>query len=110
MVAVTHRLKWRERARVLLIVQHQLGLMLRLRLQTLFEVGDGRAIKGVGSQDASLQSPAIEARTVGVETLADDLSTTDDDGTVAVVERGQLGLSEAERQEGIVSWRHFDLG
>jgi hypothetical protein len=108
-VAIAHQLERHEGARVLLIIRRRLGFRLQLRLQTLFELSNGRAVEGVAGQDAGLESPTIEAWTVGVETLADDLPATNNDGTVAVVERRLLGLSEAERQERIVSWRHFDL-
>jgi hypothetical protein len=100
-VAAAHGFERRERSLVLLIPQ------LRLQLQALLQLSNGWAIKRSGWESAGLQSPTIEARTVAVETLADDLPTANNDRAMAVVERRQLGLSEAEGEISIVASSHF---
>jgi len=84
-----------------------LRLRFRLRLQALLQLSKGRPIKRASCKRAGLQVRRLEARAVGVEALANDLAAADDDGTVAVVEGRELGLSETEGQDGVVSWRHF---
>ena len=106
-VAAAHRLERRELTLVLLIIQHRLILRLRLRLQALLQLSNGWTIKRTGWESAGLESPTIEATTVAVETLADDLPTANNDRAMAVVERRQLGLSEAEGEISIVASSHF---
>lgn len=78
-VTLAHRLKRRESSRVLLIIQRRLGLMLRLRLQALLELSDGWSIKGGGRKNAGLESTTIEAWTVRIEALANDLAAANND-------------------------------
>jgi hypothetical protein len=86
-VAAAHGLERREYTLVLLILQLRLILRLRLRLQPLLQLSNGRTIKRTGWESAGLESPTIEARTVAVEALADDLPTANNDRAMAVVER-----------------------
>ena len=88
-VTTAGRLERGEGTRVLTILMLGLWRMLRLRLfrfQTQLELSDGRAAESGGGQDACLEGAANKTRPVGVEALADDLTTTNDDRTVAVVE------------------------
>jgi hypothetical protein len=109
-MAAAHGLERRERTLALLILQLRLVLRLRLRFQALLQLSNGWTIKRTGWENAGLESPTIKARTVAVETLADDLPTANNDRAMAVVERRQLGLSEAEGEVSIVASRHFELG
>ena len=53
------------------------------------------------------RAAAIEARTVVVVALAQDLAAAHDDAAVAVVQRGLGGLLEAEGEVGVGTGRHF---
>jgi hypothetical protein len=83
-VAAAHHLEGNESGLVRLIMT--LIVRLRLRLQPLLKLGDGGAIQCAGWQDARLQSAAIEAWTIAVEALADDLAAPDDDGAVTIMQ------------------------
>lgn len=50
-----------------------------MAFQALLELSNSWAIDGIGRQDSGLESPAIKARLVAVEALADDLATANDD-------------------------------
>jgi hypothetical protein len=71
------RLKWYECTLVLLMVW--LILWLWLRLQTLLQLSNGRAIKGCRWKDARLEGATIEPGAIAVEPLAKNLTTTNDD-------------------------------
>jgi hypothetical protein len=45
-----------------------------------------------------------------IESFANDLTATDDDTPMAVVQRGLLGLDEAEGFVGILAGRHLGCG
>lgn len=107
-MAAAHGFKRREGACVLLIVRLRLTLWLWLRLQTLLELGNSRAVQGGGWQNARLKGTAIKAWTVAVEALADNLTTSNDDRTMAIVKWRKLGLGEALGEIHVVAWRHFD--
>jgi hypothetical protein len=85
-VAAAHGLERSECTLVLLILQLRLILRLRLRLQVLLQLSDGRAIKRTGRESARLESATVEARTVAIVTLADDLPTTHNNRAMTVVE------------------------
>jgi hypothetical protein len=71
------RLKWCECTLVLLMVR--LILWLWLRLQTLLQLSNGRAIKGCRWKDPRLEGATIETGAIAVEPLAKNLTTTNDD-------------------------------
>lgn len=107
-MATAHGFERRELACVLLTVRLRLTLWLRLRLQALLKLGDGGAVQGGGWQNARLEGTAIEAWTVAVEALADDLTASNDNRTMAIVKWRKLGLGEALGEIHVVAWRHFD--
>jgi hypothetical protein len=106
-VALALRLDRRQCTRVLRNTL-RLGFALRVRPQALLELGNGGAIEGRTSDIARLQSAAVKAWAVGVEALPNNLASADNYRAVAVEERRQLGLCEAEGEIGIVARRHFD--
>ena len=61
----------------------------------------------LGSHATALEDASVEAWTVVVEAFANDLSPADDNATVAVMERGLVGLLEAERHVAILARGHF---
>jgi hypothetical protein len=67
--------------------------------------GKGSPIQSADREAASLQSAAVEASTMVIEALTDDLAPTDDDASMAVAERGISSLLEAKRE--IVVSLHF---
>ena len=91
------------------------GLLLRgllflrlvpLLLQLLLQVGHRRSVEcAIVGNMAMLESATVEARAVVVVALTDDLTTSNDDATMAVVQRRLGGLLETERQ--IVVGLHF---
>jgi hypothetical protein len=85
----------------------RLILWLWLRLQTLLQLSNGRAIKGCRWKDPRLEGATIETGAIAVEPLAKNLTTTNDAWAMAVVKGGEFGLSEAKGEESIVAGRHF---
>ena len=73
-------------------------VLLLLLLQLLLELFDRRAIESAAGDAAMLQSPPIEAGTVIVVALSNDLSTTNHNAPMTIVERRLGGLVEAESQ------------
>lgn len=78
-VALALELDRRLNTRVLRNTRRRLRFALRVRPQALFELGDGRAVKGGCRNIACLQSAAFEAWAVGVEALADYFASAHDD-------------------------------
>ena len=76
-----------------------------LLLQLLLEIGNGRTIKGTLRNAAMLQCSAIEARTVVIESLSDNLASADNDAAMAIVKRGLRSLLEALSE--VVVGLHF---
>lgn len=81
-------------------------LLLLLFLQLGLQLGHCLAIEATTGNAAMLQSTAVEAWTVVVEALTNDLAAADDDCTMAIVERRLGSLLEAEIQ--IVVRLHLD--
>lgn len=80
----------------------RLGLGLGLSLQ----FSNGWSIQATRGNAAVLQSAAVEAWAVIIETLTDYLATADDDTAVAVMEGRQSSLLDTERE--IIVGLHFD--
>lgn len=105
-----HGLKRHERPSALLIIlliRLRFRLTLWLILQTLLQLRNGRPIKSTGRQNTRLESPPIEAMTISIEALPDHLATSNNDGTVAVVQGRKFCLGEAQSEEGVVAAGHF---
>lgn len=83
----------------------RIGLVLLAFLQPGLHLGEGSAAQGSACDTTMLECAAIEARTVVIVALTDDLATTHDDTAVAVVERRFGGLLEAKRE--VVVRLHF---
>ena len=81
-------------------------LRLRLGLDFMLELSNGWAIVGALCNLASLQRTTIEASTIVIEALTDDLPASDNDGTVAIVKWGLSRLLKTERE--IVVGLHFE--
>lgn len=94
--------------KILLVLRLRLRLVLRLRLDALLELSNSWAINRAGWECPRLESATVKAWTIGVETLADNLPTTNNNRTVTVVKRRQLGLSEAKGEIDIVTSRHVE--
>ncbi len=77
MGAAACRLKWCEGTLVLLMVR--LILWLWLGLQTLLQLSNGGAMKGCRWKNARLVGATVETRAIAVETLAKNLTTTNND-------------------------------
>jgi hypothetical protein len=77
MGAAARRLKWFECTLILLMVR--LILWLWLGLQTLLQLSNGGAIKGCRWKNARLEDATVETGAIAVETLAKNLTTTNND-------------------------------
>lgn len=78
--------------------------MVLLRILWLRTIPDRPSI----AQLSSALSAAIEARTIIVIALADNLATTDNNASMAIMKRRQRSLRKAQRQIGIVARRHYE--
>lgn len=71
-----------------------IGIMLGLRLGRVRVVVDRE--RGLGQRARLQHATTVVADAVVVEALADDFAALYDDGTMAVVQRGAVGLLDAE--------------
>lgn len=98
--------------------QHGIGIDLRPAGEHFLERLESRLVlalvlglvngEGLAGQVASLQSAAIKAGTVIVETLADHLPALDDDAAMTLTEGGELGLLETQTE--VIVELHFWVG
>lgn len=72
---------------ILLLLVLRVGLVLLALLQLGFHLGEGGAVEGATCDTAMLECAAVEARTVVVVALADDLAAAHDDTAMAIVQR-----------------------
>lgn len=79
-------------------------LALWLQLVQLVQLVQGERL---ARQSAGLQSPTVEPRAVVIESLADHLAALDDNAAVAVVQRRELSLLEAQVEVSVSL--HCDL-
>lgn len=103
--AAAHFLKGHE-----LLDLHLLLLLVLLSLALLephLHVGQGRTIERAVCDAAMLESAAIVPRAVVVVALANDLTTTNDDTSMAVVKWRFRCLLKAERE--VIVRFHFDV-
>ena len=107
--ATAHGFKGRERGRLIvaigIVLLRLLMLLLVLLLVLLFHLLNSSAVIGAGGDLAGLECAAVEARTVVIEALSDDLATANDDAAMAVVKWGLRGLLKAESE--IIVGLHF---
>ena len=72
----------------------------------MLQLRDGGTVESSLGNPASLQGAAIEATTVVIVALADDLTTADDDCAMTIMKWRLSGLLETECK--IVVGLHFD--
>jgi len=91
-IAISYRLKRQKRTRLLQIILQRLTFaLLSLRLR---------------GKIPRLEGTTVEAGTIGIETLTNNFTATDNNSTMSIVKRRHLSLSKAEGQIGVVAWRH----
>lgn len=91
---------------VLLLFLGLVAFLLALQL-LLLQLSNGSSIIATVSNTPALQCATVEAWTIVVVTMSNDLATTHNDGAMAIVQRRLRGLLEAQRQ--VVVGLHFDF-
>lgn len=92
---------------VLLLLLGLVAFLLALQLLLLLlQLSNGSSIIATVSNTPALQCATVEAWTIVVVTMSNNLATTHNDGAMAIVQRRLRGLLEAQRQ--IVVGLHFD--
>lgn len=91
---------------VLLLLLGLVTFLLALQL-LLLQLSNGSSIIAAVSNTPALQCAAVEAWTIVVVTMSNNLATTHNDGAMAIVQRRLRGLLEAQRQ--VVVGLHFDF-
>ena len=95
--------------------QHGIGIDLRPAGEHFLERLESRLVlalvlglvngEGLAGQVASLQSTAVKAGTVIVETLADHLAALDDDAAMTLTQGRELGLLDTQTE--VIVELHF---
>lgn len=91
---------------VLLLLLGLVAFLLALQL-LLLQLSNGSSIIATVSNTPALQCATVEAWTIVVVTMSNNLATTHNDGAMAIVQRRLRGLLEAQRQ--VVVGLHFDF-
>lgn len=92
---------------VLLLLLGLVAFLLALQLLLLLQLSNGSSIVATVSNTPALQCATVEAWTIVVVTMSNNLATTHNDGAMAIVQRRLRGLLEAQRQ--VVVGLHFDF-
>ena len=93
-MATAHTLERRETSINLVIGAHN-RLLLRLHLTLTLQLSNGRAIETSCSNMARFAAATFKSMTLGIEPLADNATTTDDNRAMAIVQRGLSSLLKA---------------
>lgn len=91
---------------VLLLLLGLVAFLLALQL-LLLQLSNGSSIIATVSNTPALQCATVEAWTIVVVTMSNNLATTHNDGAMAIVQRRLRGLLEAQGQ--VVVGLHFDF-